>query len=136
MFDLFGNDRLTEWKNFRDKLETSQTPLEDVVKLWRFAPFVNSFLNINDPSSWPDPWHLILDGKFDSLAICLGMLYTLKLTSRFMSTKCEIHMSMFSDDDKKFIIIVDNEFILDYELGEVLVLKDNPQNKTILLWSK
>ena len=45
MFDLYDNDRLIKWKQFRDSIETSQTPLEDVAHLWSRAPFVSSYLN-------------------------------------------------------------------------------------------
>ena len=115
MFNLYGNDRLTEWKKFRDQLETSEDPLADVAKLWATAPFVNSYLDPQNPTEWPDPWHLVLDGKLDELAICLGMLYTLKLTQRFMKSDFEIHMSMPHSDHPRFFLVVDNRFILNYE---------------------
>ena len=116
MFDLYGNDRLTEWKKFRDSLETVPNPLEEVSKLWSRAPFVNHYLDPQCPSEWPDPWHLVLDGKLDDLAICLGMLYTIKLTQRFMATVCEIHMSMLpKDSSPRFYLVVDNAYVLNYE---------------------
>ncbi len=80
MFDLHGTERLIEWKKFRDSLETDESPLIRVADLWSKAPFVNSYLNPKNPTEWPDPWQLILDLKLDDLAICLGMLYTIKLT--------------------------------------------------------
>ena len=80
VFDSYGTDRLTKWKQFRDSLETSATPLEDVAELWSHAPFVSPYLDPQNPAEWPDPWHLILDLRLDDLAIALGMLYTIKLT--------------------------------------------------------
>lgn len=128
MFDLYGNDRLTEWKKFRDSLEVSKTPLTDVAELWSRAPFVNPYLNPNNPSEWPDPWHLVLDGKLDELAICLGMLYTLKLTQRFMATVCEIHMSMPINNQSRFYLVVDNAYVLNYEPRIVHEFKDFQTN--------
>ena len=92
MFNLYGNERLTSWKQFRDTLEISTSPFEDVAELWSHAPFVSAFINPHTSESWPDPWHLIIDGKFDDLAIVLGMLYTLKLTKRFADAEFVIHM--------------------------------------------
>lgn len=121
MFDLHSSERLTYWKKFRDSLETSKTPFEDVSNLWGMAPFVSQYLDYSNPKSWPDPWHLIIDGKFDDLAICLGMLYTLQLTQRFMDSKFEIHMSMQLDNKKNnFFLIVNNENVLNYEYRAVL----------------
>ena len=132
MFDLYGNDRLTEWKKFRDSLETVPNPLEEVSKLWSRAPFVNHYLDPQCPSEWPDPWHLILDGKLDDLAICLGMLYTIKLTQRFMATVCEIHMSMLpKDSSPRFYLVVDNAYVLNYEprkIHDLTVLQDFQTN--------
>ena len=132
MFDLYGNDRLTEWKKFRDSLETVPNPLEEVSKLWSRAPFVNHYLDPQCPSEWPDPWHLVLDGKLDDLAICLGMLYTIKLTQRFMATVCEIHMSMLpKDSSPRFYLIVDNTYVLNYEprkIHDLTVLQDFQTN--------
>lgn len=132
MFDLYGNDRLTEWKKFRDSLETVPNPLEEVSKLWSRAPFVNHYLDPQSPSEWPDPWHLVLDGKLDDLAICLGMLYTIKLTQRFMATVCEIHMSMLpKDSSPRFYLVVDNAYVLNYEprkIHDLTVLQDFQTN--------
>jgi hypothetical protein len=132
VFDLYGNDRLTEWKKFRDSLETVPNPLEEVSKLWSRAPFVNHYLDPQCPSEWPDPWHLVLDGKLDDLAICLGMLYTIKLTQRFMATVCEIHMSMLpKDSSPRFYLVVDNTYVLNYEprkIHDLTVLQDFQTN--------
>jgi hypothetical protein len=135
VFDLYGNERLTEWKSVRNEIEISDTPYQIVANLWSRAPFVNPYLDSQNPKIWPDPWKLILDGKFDDLAIALGMLYTLKLTDRFMTTPCEIHMSMLGEGkDQKFFIVVDNEYVLNYQIRTVLSLKTIKEN-SIKLWS-
>ena len=113
-------------------METVPNPLEEVSKLWSRAPFVNHYLDPQCPSEWPDPWHLILDGKLDDLAICLGMLYTIKLTQRFMATVCEIHMSMLpKDSSPRFYLVVDNTYVLNYEprkIHDLTVLQDFQTN--------
>jgi hypothetical protein len=135
VFDLYGNDRLTEWKKFRDTLETVPNPLEEVSKLWSQAPFVNHYLNPHCPTQWPDPWHLVLDGKLDDLAICLGMLYTIKLTQRFMTTVCEIHMSMLpKDSSPRFYLVVDNAYVLNYEPRKIHDLKVLQDFQTNTIW--
>ncbi len=115
MFDLHGTERLIEWKNIRDSLETDTDPLGRVADLWSKAPFVNPYLDPKNPSEWPDPWHLVLDLKLDDLAICLGMLYTLKLTQRFMDAECEIHTSILPKEYyKKFFLVVDDKHVLNH----------------------
>ncbi len=135
MFDLYGNERLLTWKEFRDSLESSNYPMDDVAKLCSQAPFVNPFLDPQKPNTWPDPWHLVIDGKLDDLAICLGMLYTIKLTQRFMDTVCEIHKSMLPKDrESKFFLVADNA-VLNYEPRIAHDLKVLHQIKTDIVWS-
>lgn len=136
VFDVFGNDRLIAWRDFRDSLETSEHPLEDVAELWSRAPFVSAYLDPQKPSEWPDPWHLILDLRLDDLAIALGMLYTIKLTQRFMDTKCEIHTSMLSEkSEPSYLLIVDGKYVLNFEYKSVLDISSLENVKTTLLWS-
>jgi hypothetical protein len=136
VFDLHGTQRLIEWKNIRNSLETDTDPLGRVAELWSRAPFVNPYLDPADPSTWPDPWHLVLDLKLDDLAICLGMLYTIKLTQRFMDTECEIHTSMLPKEfNKKFFLVVDNSHVLNYTIRSVDSLNVLNQTLTDKIWS-
>jgi hypothetical protein len=139
VFDQYGTSRLTEWKEFRNKLELSNSPLEDVAEFWGNAPFINPYLNPTNPTEWPDPWHLILDNRYDDLAITLGMLYTIKLTQRFIDTKCEIHMSMCPQKkQRQYMLVVGNDRVLNLEYGTVVnaeQLKDL-DTKTIYAVSK
>lgn len=135
MFNLYGTERLAEWKKFRDGLELSNTPYQDVVTFWNKAPFVNPYLNIEDPSNWPDPWHLVLDDRFDDLAIALGMLYTLKLTRRFMESYFEIHMSIMDDNTQRHFLIVDDSHVLNFEYARVVSRHHIEHIKTNVLWS-
>ena len=136
MFNLYGLERLTAWREFRDSLEHSTDPLGNVARFWSRAPFVSSYLNPQNPSEWPDPWHLILDNRLDDLAIALGMLYTIKLTQRFMDSYCEIHMSMSqTKDDPVYLLIVDNEHVLNFEYGSVVGKNALSDVKTSILLS-
>jgi hypothetical protein len=136
VFDVYGNDRLVAWKEFRDSLETSKHPLEDVAKLWSSAPFVSAYLDPQNPNQWPDPWHLILDLRLDNLAIALGMLYTIKLTQRFTDAKCEIHMSMLSKNEPTYLLIVDEKHVLNFEYRNVVDIEDLKDIKTSLIQSQ
>ena len=137
MFKVFGNERLTEWRQFRQGLEINDNPLQDVVDFWGNAPFVNRYLNPDNPKGWPDPWHLILDDKYDDLGVALGMFFTLKLTQRFMNTYCEIHMSMLPlDKEPRFILLVDKKWVLNWEYKTVLQIENLPENRnTKILWA-
>lgn len=132
MFDLHSTDKIRAWKEFRESLETALDPFNEVALFWSRAPFVNQYLNIKKPSEWPDPWKLIMDGKYDDLAIALGMCYTLQLTDRFKGHNFEIHTAMFKNE-MRYVLVVDNEFVLNWEHRSVALASDLPQ--TTKIWS-
>ena len=82
------------------------------------APYVSPFLDPSDPDSWPDPWKLILDGKYDNLAISLGMLYTLKLTDRFKNMDFQIYLSQ-NKKEPDFFLTVGDLGVLNMSYGSV-----------------
>ena len=135
VFNKYGTDRLTDWKEFRDSLEVSDTPFEDVAKFWSRAPFVSPYLNPQNPNEGPEPWHLVLDSHLDDLAIALGMLYTIKLTRRFMDTKCEIHTSK-SPKENRYMLVVDQQHVLNLQYGDVVDFDSLAQIETSLIWAK
>ena len=136
MFDLHGTERLAEWKKIRDHLETCDDPIQEVADLWSSAPFVSKYLDPFSPTDWPDAWRLILDGKFDDLAICLGMLYTLQLTQRFMDVQYEIHMSINpKTKEPAFYLSVDRSFVLNYTYKEVVGFDKKLFDNTTLLYT-
>ena len=135
MFNLYHSDRIRAWKEFRDQLETSHSPFQDVAEFWALAPFVNSYLDPNQPSEWPDPWQLVIGGKYDDLAIALGMLYTLKLTTRFMDTPFEIHTSMpMEEKDPLFFLVIAQSDVLNFEYRRSLKIHELPQIDSKILW--
>lgn len=137
MFKSYGNERLAEWREFRLQLEVSDTPFKDLADFWSNAPFVNQYINPDNPKGWPDPWHLILDDKYDDLAVALGMFYTVKLTQRFMDTYCEIHISTLPHDKApRFNLIIDNKWVLNWDYREVVSVENLPEViNTRILWS-
>jgi len=136
VFNLHGSDRLAEWKNFRDKLETSDQPFEEVVSFWSKAPFVSNYLNPKNPLEWPNPWSLVLESDLDELAISLGMLYTIKLTQRFNDSECEIHTIVLEGESPRYFLVIDNQHVLNFNYGEVNGLDAVESFKTSLIWSK
>ena len=137
MFNLYGSGRLAAWRDFRDTLEESDHPFQEVVDLWTKAPFRSDYLNPGSPGEWPDPWELVLKSDLDELAISLGMLYTIKLTQRFSDSKCEIHTIASEEKSKsKYFLIVDDQHVLNLDYGKVSGLDAVDSFQTSLIWSK
>lgn len=133
MFNEDNSVKLARWKQFRDALETSTCPFEDVAEFWSHAPFVSDFLDPANSSNWPDPWHLILDSKFDDLAITVGMLYTLQLTNKFKECYFEIHMLEDSQiKPSRYWLVVNKNYALNYHYKQVVTV-DQINEKSIII---
>lgn len=128
MFQNSYDKQFTIWKKFRSKLEDSTNPLEDTIKFWAMAPLVNKHLDPYRVDTWPDPWQIIKDGKYNDLTINLMIGHTLKLTKRFNESQIEIRT--YLDTDNKTVYntcYIDNK-ILNYHYGEVVDENDLPNN--------
>lgn len=120
MFQNSYEKQFTIWKKFRARLEESQSPLEDTIKFWAMAPLVNKHLDPYRVDTWPDPWQIIKDGKYNDLTINLMIGHTLKLTKRFNDSQIEIRT--YLDTINKTVYntcCIDNK-ILNYPYGEVV----------------
>ena len=80
---------------------------------------------------------MVIDLHLDDLAIALGMLYTIKLTRRFIDTDCEIHMSMLPErKEPSYLLIVDKKHVLNLEYKNVVGVEQLSGLETSFLWSK
>ncbi len=82
MFKLLPKNRLSEWKDFRNKLNQLSLPIaiNKTQELWQSCPFTPFYLDPENPKEWPDPWQLITENYYCDLAKNLGIIYTLHLT--------------------------------------------------------
>ena len=83
MWKLSPPQRLEHWRRLREQI--SETNIEQALDIcaehWSRAPEAAWYLDPEDIASWPDPWTLIYDNYYCSVAKALGMLYTLHLSS-------------------------------------------------------
>jgi len=110
MFNKKYEDRLKAWVDFRDSLVNSETPIEDVIGLYRSAPMVNIQVDPWDPSSWLSPWELLRENSYCEFSKILAICYTLQLTDSFSASSFKIHI-ITVDSDVKYLLFVDDKVI-------------------------
>jgi hypothetical protein len=117
MFNRTVEERLTAWIELRAAIECSTTPLEDVWEFWKSAPFIPHNRNV-DPyyqGSWPSPWEIIAENKYDDFTKALMIAWTLKLTKKFSNSHIELKTLVdFSRVKEYNIVYVDNSQVLNY----------------------
>ncbi len=117
MFNQPIDERLTEWINHRQQLETATDPLQEVWDFWHVSPFIPHNRNI-DPyyqKSWPSPWEIIEHNKYDDFTKALMIAWTLKLTTKFKNSKIEIRTLVDKLYSKQYnLVCIDDSWVINY----------------------
>jgi len=120
MFEKDYYTRLKIWNQFRQSLETSETPFEDVLEFWRFTPLGRPATDPYDSDTWPDPWELIHENIYCEFLQILAICYSLQLTDRFSQSRFEIHITLDEkESDIVYLLFVDNQAIGYYNNGVI-----------------
>lgn len=107
--------RLAEWSSFRQSLEISNDPIQDVIDYYKQVPVVSIHTDPYDMSSWPDPWELVYENEYCEYCILLGMCYTLQLTDRFSESNFEIHITLDEINSEHYYLLYVGDRILGYD---------------------
>lgn len=131
MFNLSVDDRLSSWAHHRALLDTSDNPLTDVWELWKLAPYVhyNNKIDPYNQKSWPSPWEIIVDNKYDDFTKALMIAWTLKLTNRFQNSS--ILIKSYIDKAKNAVynvVCVEEEWVINYSDNGPILLKNIPDS--------
>ena len=130
MFRQSPDERLSTWKEFRNGLETSVDPLLDVINFWAGAPYIPYNHNV-DPynrNSWPSPWEIIVQNRYDDFTKALMIGYTIKYTDKFGNT--DIAIKTLVDNSQKSvynIVVVDDKWVLNYQENTLVEACDVPE---------
>lgn len=127
MFNQPVDDRLTEWANHRRKLEEAEDPLQAVWDFWHPAPFIPHNRSI-DPyyqQSWPSPWEIIADNKYDDFTKALMIGWTLKLTKKFKDSKIELRTLVDNARTREYnLLYIDDNWVLNYSDNGPIPIED------------
>jgi len=113
-----NEERLRLWKKLRDDLKgmTPASQLTEVAKFCAGMPFGSRTLDYYSPADWPTPWEILFHGSFCTSSISLLMFYTLTI----LPEPRDIELYLVEDDDGVYLLpVIDNKFVLNYQLGAV-----------------
>lgn len=116
--NLTQTQRFSKWKQFRSDLnyiEDNNDLINAVAKFFSDMPQGPRAVDYYTPNSWPTPWEILHEGNFCVNAISLLMYHTLDMTPTFTG---DIKLVLIEDDDTFIVPIIDNEYLLNYHIGE------------------
>ena len=115
MNDLNYEQRLSEWSAFRDTLEASEDPLQDVINYYNKVPTVSINTDPYTPSTWPSPWELVNENMYCDFCRVLGMCYSLQLTDRFSKETFEIHIGINNVKSEHYYYLLVGDRVLGFD---------------------
>lgn len=123
MFDFDVDGRLSTWADLRKQIEISSTPFQDTVDFWSASPFT-AFNHHIDPyyqASWPTPWDIIVENKYDDFTRAVMIGYTLLLTDRYQNSSIQIKTLIDTERKKLYnIVYIDDIWALNYADQQVV----------------
>ena len=129
MFNTETDQRLHLWFEFRNSLEISDQPLDDVITFWDPAPRI-PYNNRIDPyydGNWPTPWEIIDYNKYDDFTLSLMMGWSLLLTKRFETSQLSIHTLVDESANRMYNVLnIDNTWALNFQDHEVVPFNSVP----------
>jgi hypothetical protein len=89
---------------------------------WNSCPFLPFYLDIDNPTTWPDPWQLIEDNLYCDLAKCLGIVYTLHLSQHGFNLTPEIRVYNEPNTRHNYhvVYLCQGKYVLNLVEGEVV----------------
>ena len=113
-------DRLAAWCQLRQDNQTNslEQALLNINDWWQQCPWIPYYLHWDDMEQWPDPWDLLADNYFCSLAKALGIVYTIHMLSRPDITCTELATNADSADN--LVLVNKGKYILNWEAERLL----------------
>ena len=113
IFQASYDNRLQSWYNLRNQITIFDLG-QQIIKIdewWQKAPLINHYLHPSDLPNWPDPWELLVENTYCTLARGLGMCYTLLLMG---ITNIEFVLATDIQGNDTSLVIVLDTYILNY----------------------
>lgn len=113
-------ERLTSWYKLREdnRSNSLEQALLNINDWWQQTPWTPYYLHWDDLSIWPDPWDLLADNHFCTVARALGIVYTIHMLDRPDITAVEIAVNGEFGDN--LVLVNKGKYILNWTQGQLL----------------
>lgn len=125
-----NDERLRLWKKLRSDINGQQLDQQLTLVSAFFAnmPFGARSIDYYTPADWPTPWEILYRGTFCTSSISLMMFHTFEL----LHENHVIELYLVEDESIYLLPVIDNNFVLNYELGSVNNYSDVNNNFKVL----
>lgn len=128
MFNKKYEDRLADWREWRETLESSSDPIQSAIEFYKNAPEVSMNVDPYTPSNWPDPWELLEENTYCKFGKILGICYSLQLTDCLSQEAFEIHITQDREKSATYYLLYVGDRVIGYN-GDTHVHKEILPNR-------
>lgn len=126
--DTSVDERITQWRKFRDTLVDCNDPFRATLEFWQKAPTTEKYLNQYNSQEWPTPWEILKQNRYCPVAIPLMIGYTLKLSTRFTKVPVLIKISIDHRTKRYYNLVEVDNTIIDYENNSIVISSELPDS--------
>lgn len=128
MFNKSYEQRLSDWRNFREQLEHCDDPITATLQFYDSAPLVSIQTDPYTPSTWPSPWELLEENVYCEYCKLLAICYTLQLTERFSDSRFEIHIGIDRVESSTYYLLYIDNTVIGYDENRHIHSDDVPDS--------
>lgn len=122
-----SKQRLVDWYNFRQQLDTSSSPLDDVCQYFQQVPRVKIYTDPYDQTTWPTAWQLIDENEYCPFNIVLAICYTLQLSSQFKNSTATITITLDNVNKTVYYLLLIDDKVYGYDENGWISAKTLPK---------
>ena len=121
-------ERLASWSSLRCQCETmtAHDAVNAINSWWFNAPWCPYHLHWDDRANWPDPWQLLDDNLYCSVARGLGIMYTIAMLDRE-----DLQDAVLVEvDGDNLVLVSQGKYILNWDRDTVVNINPSYKNNT------
>lgn len=118
------SERLTQWSELRHRCAHLSLPdsLHQINSWWFESPWIPYHLHWDDRDNWPNPWQLIEDNLYCTLARGLGIMYTITLLDR-----PDLQDALLAEcGNDNLVLIGSGKYILNWDQDSIVNISHDP----------
>ena len=130
MFKKPLEERLSDWFHLRSEIDQTDDPYNKNIEFWNQAPMVpyNHTVDQYNKKSWPTPWEIIANNRYDDFTLALMLAYSLKLTNKFSNSLIKVRTLVDYPKTRLYNLVYINECdVLNYDKNNVIKAQDIDQ---------
>lgn len=117
-------ERLAAWTNLRSRALTLPLPqaMDEINAWWFNTAWIPYHLHWDDRPDWPDPWQLLEDNIFCTVARGLGILYTITMIDR-----PDVQDAVLAEcGNDNLVLVSSGKYILNWDRDRVVNINHEP----------